>query len=158
MQSNYFQLGNIEKNRLVNIIKVLFGVACLAVAIYWIVFRINSTGRLGTIWITIIFLAGFGFYEVWSGIGKANRYIIIDRDTIKLKKYIFLSEKEIKGSETDKIESYPLKVIFYLKKENNKIKLRFGTTYSEINEKIKDKLEEFAERNNIPFEIIKEEI
>jgi hypothetical protein len=158
MDSNYFQLGNIEKSRLINLIKVLFGAACLGVAIYWIIFRMNSTESPGTIWITIIFLAGFGFYEVWSGFGKADRYIVIDKDSIKLKKYIFLSGKEIKGSETSKIESFPLKVIFHMKNGNNKIMLRFGTTYYEINEKIKDSLEEFAGRNNIPFEIIKEDI
>ena len=158
MDKNYFQLGNVEKNRLVNIIKIIFGIACLVVAIYWIVLRMNSTEKPGTIWITILFLAGFGFYEIWSGLGKANRYILIENDVIKVKKYIFLSEKEIKATEADKIESFPLKVIFHMKKDKNKVSLRFGTTYYEINEKIKDSLEEFAGRNNITFEIIKEEL
>jgi len=157
METKYFPLGNIEKNRLINIMKVLFGIACIAVALYWVIFRINSTGNFGTIWITILFLSVFGFYQIWAGIGKAERYIKIGKDKIVLKKYIFLQPLGMAASETEKIEFFSLKVIFFLK-SGRKVMLRFGTMYYESNETIRDEIAKYAEEHKIPTELIQEEI
>jgi hypothetical protein len=157
METKYFQLGNIEKNRIINILKILFGFACIAVAVYWVVFKINSAGNYGSIWLTIIFLTGFGFYEIWSGSGKADRYIEFGKDTIKLKRFIFLKPLELTAAATNKIELFTLKVIFHLN-TGKRITLRFGTTYYEVNEKITNELIRFAEENKITSEIINEEI
>ena len=153
MTTNYFQLSNSNKNRFVSILKILFGVACIAIGIYWAIY----SGNVGSTWITILFLFGFGFYEIWSGLGKADRYIEIGKTFIKFKKTIFLSAKYIEAFEIDKIKIFSLKIDFYLKK-GTKIILRFGTTYIETNEKIVDALVKFAEHNAIDLELQPEEI
>jgi hypothetical protein len=157
MKTQYFSLGNVEKNRLVNIIRILFGAVCFAVAVFWLIFNIQSYENFGTIWITILFLTGFGFYQIWAGIGKAERFIEIGSESILLKKHVFLKPLRISATETEKIEFLPLKVVFLLK-SGKKVILRLGTMYYESNEKITDELDKYAAENNIPTEIMIEEI
>jgi hypothetical protein len=144
----HFQLNNSDKNRFVNILKIFFGIACMAVGIYWAIYMTNTSANNGSSFITILFLLGFGFYEIWSGLGKAEKYIEIDETFIRLKKTIFLPVRHIEITEIDKIEIYTLKINFHLKNET-KITLRFGTTYVEVNEKIVDALIKFAKQNAI---------
>ena len=157
MEIKYFSLDTIENNRLVKIIRILFGVVCIVVAIYWFFFNIKSLKADWTLWITIIFLLGFGFYQIWSGMGRATRFIEIASDYIRLKKNPILPPIEMRTGEIEKIELFPLNLIFFLKSKK-RILLRFGTTYYEINEKIKDEILSFAESNNIPLEIVEEKI
>jgi len=152
MTANYFQLSNSDKNRFVNILKVLLGIACIIIGIYWIIYEINVSENSSSTWITILFLLGFGFYEIWSGLGKAERYIEIGKTFIKFKKNVFLSARYIDVSEIDRIEIFSLKINFHLKKRA-KITLRLGTTYIETNEKIIDALVRFAEQNSIDLEL-----
>jgi len=149
----YFQLSSSDKNSFVNVLKIIFGVACIAIGIYWAVY----SEVIVSMWITILFLFGFGFYQIWSGLGKAERYIIIDKTFIRLKKTIFLSAKHIDASEIGKIEIFPLKTEFHLN-EKTKIILRFGTTYVETNEKVVDALIKFAKQNAINLELQSEKI
>jgi hypothetical protein len=147
MTAKYFQLSNSDKNRFVSVLKILFGIACIAVGVYWAIYSKTIEYE----WLTILFLYGFGFYEIWSGLGKAERYIEIDKTFIRLKKTIFLSAKHIEASEIGKIEIFSLKIDFHLKK-GGKIILRFGTTFIETNEKIVDALIKFAEQNELNLE------
>src|SRR5450759_1922819 len=137
MEIKYFSLGTSENNRLVKIIRIIFGVVCLAVAIFWLIFNIRSLKADGTLWITIIFLSGFSFYQIWAGLGRAARFIEIGPGYIRLKKNPILQSVEMLAGEIEKIEFFPLNVIFFLKTEK-RILLRFGTTYYEKNEKVKD--------------------
>jgi hypothetical protein len=50
-----------------------------------------------------------------------------------------------------------LNIVFFLKSDK-RILLRFGTTYFETNEKIISEISSFAERNNIPVEVIEEKL
>jgi len=59
--------------------------------------------------------------------------------------------------ETDKIQLYPLKIIFLLK-SGKKVLLRLGTMYYETNETIKDEIAKYAEENKITTEVFQEEI
>lgn len=157
MGKKYFSLGSVENNRLIKIIQILFGIVCFTVAIFWLIFNIRSLKADGTLWITIIFLSGFGFYQVWAGLGQATRFIEISSDKIRLKKNIMLPAVEILPGEIQKIEVYPFNLIFYLKTKK-RILLRFGTTYHETNEKIKDEILSFAELNSINTEIMEEKL
>ena len=157
MERRYFSFGNVDKNRLVKVIRIFFGLVCFAVAIFWIIFNIQNVDNTGKIWMTILFLTGFGFYQVWAGIGKAERFIEIGRDNILLKKYIFLKPRYIEASETEKIYFFPLKIVFLLK-SGKKILLRLGTMYYESNEKITDELAKYAAENKITTEVIQEEL
>lgn len=157
MGKKYFSLGSVENNRLIKIIQIIFGIVCFTVAIFWLIFNIRSLKADGTLWITIIFLSGFGFYQVWAGLGQATRFIEISSDKIRLKKNIMLPAVEILPGEIQKIEVYPFNLIFYLKTKK-RIFLRFGTTYHETNEKIKDEILSFAELNSIKTEIMEEKL
>ncbi len=157
MEIKYFSLDASENSRPVKIIRIVFGAVCIAVAGYWFGFNIKSLKADGTLWITIIFLSGFGFYQIWSGLGRATTFIEIGQDKIRLKRNTILPMVEMGAGEIEKIELFPLNVIFFLKTKK-RILLRFGTTYYETTEKVKDEILGFAESNKILLEIIEEKI
>ena len=157
METKYFSLSSNENNKLVKIIQIVFGIVCFVVAIFWLIFNIRLLNADGTLWITIIFLTGFGFYQIWSGMGRAIRFIEIRSDRIVLKKNIVLPSIEISAGEIEKIEIYPMNLIFFLKPKK-KVLLRFGSTYYTTNELIKDEIIGFAESNKISIEIMEEKL
>jgi len=153
----HFYLGTYENSRFVNIARIIFGVVCIFFAIFWSVFNFNSVKTDGKLWITIAFLLGFGFYQIWAGLGRATRFIEIGSENIRLKKSAFLSPVRIMAVDLDRVEIHPLNVIFYFR-TGEKILLRFGTTYHEVNEKILDEIIGFAESNRIQFKVIDENL
>ncbi len=157
MEKKYFTLGAVENNRTVKILQVCFGIVCIAVAIFWLFFNPNSLKSDKTPWITVIFLTGFGIYMIWSGAGQATRFIEISGESIALKKNVILPPVKLMTGDIEKIDFFPLSVIFHFRSKKRTL-LRFGTLYYETNEKIVDELISFAELNNIPFEIIEEKI
>jgi len=157
MGKQYFSLELNENNKVTKIIRILFGVVCVAVSIFWLIFNIKSLKSDGTLWITIIFLSGFGFYQIWAGLGYATKFIEIGSDYIRLKKSAMLPATLISAGDIEKIELFPLNVIFFLK-SRQKTLLRFGTTYPERMELTKDALIEFASSNNINLELISEQL
>lgn len=157
MDSKIFFLGTTENNRIIRILKIVFGIVCIGIAVYWFSFNIKSLKSDGTLWITIVFLIGFGFYQIWSGLGRTTRFIEIEKDKIRIKKNAIPGPVEMVAGNIERIEILPLNVIFRLK-NRKKILLRFGTTYYEANEKILDEIVSFAELNNIPFEVIEEKL
>ena len=157
MEIKYYPLGTGENNGFVRIIRIIFGIACIAVAIFWIVFNIKSLKADGTLWITIIFLIGFGSYQLWAGLGRTISFIEFGQGYIRLKKNSIFPPSIMNAEEIEKIDLFPLNLIIFLK-TGKKIMLRFGTTYYETNEKVKDEILGFAESNNIPIEIIEEKL
>jgi hypothetical protein len=157
MENRIFSLGTIENNRIVKIIRILFGAVCFGVAVFWLIFNLRSLKNTGALWVTIIFLAGFGFYQIWSGLGYATLFIEISTGYVRLKKNAILPPIVMSAQEIEKIELFPLNLIFILKTKK-RILLRFGTTYYETNEKVKDEILKFVDVNNIPLEIIEEKI
>jgi hypothetical protein len=157
MELKYFSLGTIENSRLVKIFRIIFGFVCITIAIFWMIFNIRSLKADGTLWITIFFLSGFGFYQIWSGMGRAARFIEIGQEKLRIKKNSLLQPVEMSVREIEKIELFPLNIIIILKSKKRFL-LRFGTTYHDVNEKIKEEIFDFAESNKIPLEIIREEL
>lgn len=156
MELNYFPLGNTEDNRLVKIIRIFFGIVCIGIAIFWLYFNYTSLKTDWKLWITIIFLSGFGLYQIWSGSGRATRFIIISPGNIRLKKDAIFPAIQIMPGEIERMEFFPLSVAFFLRTQK-RILLRFGTINYETNEKIIDELMSFAKANEITFEV-KEEV
>lgn len=157
MEKKYFALSSGENNKIVKIIQVIFGFVCFAVAGFWLMFNIKAMKADKTLWITIIFLSGFGFYQIWTGLGKAARYIEISMDKIRIKKTILLPPVILSHDDIQKIEIYPLNLIFFLQSQK-KMFLRFGATYQETNEQIKDEIILFAEKNSIIAEFVEEKL
>jgi hypothetical protein len=157
MDKKYFPLSSVENNRVIKIVQVAFGFVCIAVAVFWLIFNIRSMKTYGTLWITIIFLSGFGFYQIWAGIGRAIRFIEISSDTIRLKKTAVFPTVVISASEIQKIEVFPFNLIFILKTGGKNV-LRFSSTYHKTNEKIKEEIFRFTEINSISIENVEEKL
>ena len=157
MEAKYFSLSSAENNKLVKIIQIVFGIVCFAIAIFWLIFNIRALKADGTLWITIIFISGFGFYQIYAGLGYAIRFIEISSDKIRIKKNIILPAVGLSATDIHKIELYPFNLIFFLK-SGKKFILRFGATYQDKNEKIKDEILIFAEQNSINNEIMEEKL
>ena len=157
MEKKYFALSSSDNNKIVKIIQVVFGFVCLAVAGFWLFFNLRAMRSDKTLWITIVFLSGFGFYQIWTGLGKAIRFIEIGMEKISIKKTILLPPVILLPENIEKIEIYPLNLIFFLH-SNKKMFLRFGTTYQDLNEQIKDEIILFAEKNSISAEFVEEKL
>ena len=157
MEKKYFALSSGDNNKIVKIIQVVFGFVCLAVAGFWLFFNVRAMKSDKTLWITIVFLSGFGFYQIWTGLGKAVRFIEISMEKISIKKTILLPPVLLLPENIEKIEIYPLNLIFFLHSKK-KMFLRFGTTYQDLNEQIKDEIILFAEQNSINAEFVEEKI
>ena len=157
MEKKYFALSSSDNNKIVKIIQVVFGFVCLAVAGFWLFFNIRAMKSDKTLWITIVFLSGFGFYQIWTGLGKAIRFIEISMEKISIKKTILLPPVLLLPENIEKIEIYPLNLIFFLHSKK-KMFLRFGTTYQDLNEQIKDEIILFAEQNSINAEFVEEKL
>ena len=112
METKYFSLGQGENSRLVKFFRLLFGAVCIAISIFWMIFNIRSLKADGTLWITIIFLSGFGFYQIWAGLGRTTIFIEISKNFIRLKKNPILPSVKISSGEIKKIELFPLNLIF----------------------------------------------
>jgi energy-coupling factor transporter transmembrane protein EcfT len=157
MEKKYYPLSSVENSKVVKIIQVIFGVLCFAVAGYWLYFNLRSLKTDSTLWITIIFLAGFGFYQIWSGLGQATRFIEISTEKIRLKKTVLLPFAEFTKEEIEKIDIFPFNLTFFLKSGKKSI-LRLSSSYYETNAAIKDGIIDFAEVNSISFELKEEKI
>ena len=157
MEKKYFLLSSAENSKLVKIIQIVFGIICIAVAVFWLIFNVRSLKADKTLWITIMFLTGFGVYQVWAGLGRATRFIEISSDKIRLKKSIFLPAIEIPAVDIQMIELFPLNLIFFLRSQK-RILLRLGTSYQETTEQIKDEILTFADSSSISIEIKEEKL
>jgi hypothetical protein len=157
MEKRYFLLGVSEDHRMVRYFRILLGIACIGMAGYWTWFTIMAEDGINTLWITVIFLLGFGLYQIWSGSGKAKRYIEISNSVLVLKKSSLLPPVSIVPGDVEKIEFFPLSIVFFFVK-GKKLLLRLGTVHYETNEKIIDELIRFADESDIRYEVKEEEI
>ncbi len=157
MGKKAFLLEPKENSGVIKIFQLVLGIFCIGISIFWAIFYFRSQKAEGRMWITIIFLAGFGFYQVMAGLGKTTRYIGTEPDMIVLKQNSFLPAIKLKSGDIDKIEIYPLSIAFHLKNKKHSI-LRFGITYPEIIVPVKEAVMEFGEINKILIEEKDQEI
>jgi len=151
MESNYYPLDVNKSNKLTRIFQLIFGIICIMVAIIWLILNFNALKSSVTLWITIIFLIVFGYYQIISGLGKAEKFIEIGQDRIRLKRNSFLPPTVLKADEIEKIEIFPLNIVFFMKQNRTTI-LRFGTTYTDNIEPVKDSILNFAAVNTLSIE------
>ncbi len=157
MEKNYFYLGTSDDNKLIKIIRIAFGIICIAVAVFWVIFNMSYLQNNVTTWVTIIFLSGFGIYQISSGLGYTRVFIEVEADLIRLKNNPVLPVKNIVSADIKNIEVYPLSIFIFVK-SGKKIILRFGTTYPDIIDEVRDAMIIFSEKNTISLEIKEEEL
>ena len=157
METKYFSLGQAENSKMVEILQVLFGILCIGIAVFWLIFDLRTINATSTSWVTIIFIGGFGLYQIYAGFGFSKRFIEIGPDKISIKKDIMLPAIVISAGEMEKVEIYPFNLVLFLK-TRKKVMIRLGTTYQETNEKIKDEILTFSNMNSINIEFVEEKI
>jgi hypothetical protein len=157
MERKHFPLDPKDNPRFVRISQIIFGILCIIIGLYWAIFQTGSLKADPTLWITVVFLTGFGVYQIAAGFGKTSKFIDFEADKIVLKHSSFLPEAELKSSYIEKIDIFPLSICFLSKDKKKKI-LRFGLNNTGIIVPVKDAVVQFADLNNIAIEEKKEEI
>jgi hypothetical protein len=157
MEKKYYPLEHGETGSFVKVLRIVFGIICILVAIYWLIFSPAPVPSKFSLYVVSLFLTVFGAIQLWNGFGKAVKFIEFEGEIVRLKKNTFLPPVEINFEDFEKIELYPMNVVFFLK-SRKRIMLRFGAMYQETNETIKDELLIFSDAKNIPLEIIEEKI
>ena len=157
MEDSFFSLEVNRNNRIIRIFQIIFGIICAVLAVVWLILNLDSLKSNSTLWLSIIFLLGFAWYQINSGLGKGDKFIEIGQTTLKFKKNSLLPAKELNSSEIRKIEIFPLSMVIFLKSGKKSI-MRFGTTYTDIIEPIKKGIENFCTINDLKFEFRKEEL
>ena len=152
MEKIHFSLETRDDNRFIRITRIVFGLICVVIALFWVFYRVLSVQSDSTQWITILFLVLFGAFQIFAGFGLAERFIEIHPEKIRLKQNSIFLPVELSKSQITRIDLYPLKILFFTGPEN-KILFRFGTSEPEKVEAIKESIVRFAEENNLPFEI-----
>jgi len=157
MEKRYFSLEIRDDNRLTKIFRIILGLLCCIIAIFWVMFNFISVKANGTQWITVIFLIAFGVFQIYAGFGLATKFIELSNNIIRLKKNSILQAIVLSSDQIERIELFPLKVQFFFR-PGKKILLRFGISDPEKIELIKGEIVSFADTNNIILEIETEEI
>lgn len=152
MEKKRFSLDLREPVRWTEIVQLIFGIVCIVITILILngLSRAESPEKSSLTGIAFLFI--FGIYQIWAGIGYARKFIEFETVSLNLKINSIGTIKHIQSSDIERIEVFPLNIIFNLK-NNSKINLRFGTNMPEKNEEIVNELVTFAEANKITFEI-----
>lgn len=157
MDRQHFSLEINKGTRLTRFFQVVFGFLCALVAVIWAIMNINTLESNVSLWITIILLLGFAYYQVLSGFGMAEKFIEVGENSIRLKKNSLIPAREMTASEIQKTDIFPLNIKFHLHSGKTQI-LRFGTTYTDNHEPIIRAVENFCTANNISIEFMTEDI
>ena len=157
MEKKLFFLEPGESTKFTKAFQIILGILCVIIAIYWVIFNLQSIKTDSALWITIIFLILFGVYQLLAGTGRTRKYISTEPQQIVLKQNSVLPPVKLIPPDLEKIELFPLSIAFVTKK-SSRIRFRFGLSYPEIIEPVKNEIVEFAELNNIQLEIKDEEL
>ncbi|HBE41793.1 MAG TPA: hypothetical protein DDW27_11430 [Bacteroidales bacterium] len=157
MKENYLSLDPHDQQGIMKILQVIFGIICIAVTLYYIITGIRSDQSRLTVWIGILFLLIFGIYLILSGLGKTKKYFRTRQNSISFKQHSVLPAVSLLASNIERIEIYPLSIKFFIK-GRNKFIFRFGISYPEIIDPVKQEVIGFAGSKNIEIEIMDEEI
>jgi hypothetical protein len=157
METIRYSLGGEEPEKPFRIIRIIFGAVCIAVSAGWIVFGPAALRSGSSFWITVLFLAAFGLYQVWGGIGRSAPFIELTDNMIILRRHTVGTTIEIAAGRLEQIELFPMKAEFTIS-GRSKIVLRFGAMYQETNETIKDQLILFSQNNDIPCPVTEEKL
>jgi len=142
-----YSLESRENSRIMKILQIIFGIACIITAGWWAVFMVKSL-ESGNYWIATLFMFFFGAFQIYSGLGYASKYIIIGSDTLTIRKTAIGKEQMVTHSELERIEILPLSVKLVLRSGGN-ITISFSVTLAEGIDHIKDAVATFGRENKI---------
>ena len=148
MESLKFNLDSGEHDRISRILKALFGVVCIGVAITTGIMMTGSDKMTTNNLIAIAFLGLFGIWLLLSGLGLTERYLTLSGNKIVIRDRAYSPARSIIASDLRMVEFSQLKITFLLKSEEL-VALRLGTYYRENSLKIMETLENFCASNSI---------
>ena len=147
MKETRYNIDLQEENRTGKITRTVFGIACLAVA-GWYMYSIRGTAAsTGSAWIAVAFLLFFGIWMIASGLGYTRRYITISDERIILRQEFYRPPVIFTPSSLKAVEFKPLTIGFIT--ETGRINLRLGTYYPGHTASVLEAVEEFCRQNGI---------
>ncbi len=152
MKREFFSLDIHQSNKMTRYLQLFFGIICIILAVIWLILVIKVLNSTLSYWIVILFLTGFGYYQINSGLGRAARFIDVNDNIIRLKTNSVMPVRTLKAEDILKIIVHPLSVTF-LMKDGGKQNLRFGTTVTDMIGPAKQSIIRFGSRNKINTEI-----
>jgi hypothetical protein len=147
MADKYYSIELHENTRLGRSLRILLGVVCLAVTV-WFMYSIRGTAAsVGTAWIATGFLLLFGLWLIGSGLGFTERYIRISDDTIVLRQDFYKPSVKFTAASLRAVAFKPVVIDFITDKKN--VRLRLGTYYPDRTAAIMEAVDEFCRGNGI---------
>lgn len=148
MENRKFSLEVIERNRITKFSETIFGVLCLAGALWFAVSLPDQSSGTYSGWLAIVFLAFFGAWEILSGAGIVSRYIIIGSDIIIIRDRFWKPAVTITPEVLEEVRFKALTIDFCLEGRKS-IAVRLGTYYSERSAEIMEAVETFCTVNSV---------
>jgi len=137
-----------DNTRMNRLLKTILGIVCIIAAIWFVMNIKNTAASTTTSWIAVVFLGLFGLWEILSGAGFTERYIIIDRNNITIRRKPFTRPLILSPSEISNVEFRPLRIIFGLNTKR-KITIELGTYNVERTASILEATGKFCKENMI---------
>jgi hypothetical protein len=147
METIRYSLDNKESSGFVRLLQIIFGVACIAVSLWWAWFIIKSSDN-DSYWLATLFMLFFGTFQIYSGLGYAAKFIVLHNNSIEFKKAAIGIKEQVEASRIEKIEILPLSVKILMKDKRSFV-ISFGMSIASTIDSIKDKLIEWSGRNNV---------
>lgn len=138
-------------------IRLIFGITCIVLAFCWLIINLQNDISGWYSILPLLFVALFGLYMILNGLGKTDKYIEISRDSITFKQNAIFPAKIINTIDIQRIEIHPLSIVFYQFGDRKTI-FRFGTSFQEIIDPVKEAIDDFAANSSIESKYVVEEI
>ena len=129
------------------IFRIIIGVACLVVAIWYVYSIRGTTASIETAWIAIAFLLLFSLWLLASGLGYTQNYIAVGDEKITLKQKFYQPPVIFTPSSLSSVEFRTMIIDFFT--DDKKITLRLGSSYPEHTAAIMEAVEGFCVRHSI---------
>ena len=157
MEGKKISLDPDSKTQFAKLLQIIFGIFCIIASIYFLISGYHPGTSIVTLLVAAVFLLLFGIYQIMAGLGKTQKYFLVKHSGISFKEHSILHVKEIPSDKIEKIELYPLSIKFLLK-DSKKIRFRFGISYPEIIDPVKQEVIGFAGDHGIQWIEVPEEI
>lgn len=147
MTNTYFSIELNENTSLGRSLRILLGVVCLAVTVWFLCSIRGTAASVTTSWIAMGFLLLFGLWLIGSGLGFTERYIRVGDERIVMRHDFYRPPVIFTPASLRAVEFKPLVINFITDKKN--VRLRLGTYYPERSASIIEAVEEFCKRHRI---------
>lgn len=142
MADTYYSIELNENTRVGRSLRILLGVVCLGVTV-WFMYSIRGTAAsVTTAWIATGFLLLFGLWLIGSGLGFTERYIRIGEERIVLRQDFYKPPVVLTSQKLRAVEFRPVVIEFFT--DNKNVRLRLGTYYPDRSAEIMEAVEEFC--------------